>query len=84
MHTKCGRSEEKVSHMKHITIRGKYGTRVIKAKRGKSTRIQYKGKFQIQGAKGSLLKPQKCLSSNQTSANPISDVLFGAIHLLKL
>ena len=30
-----------------------------------------------------LLKPQKCLNSNQTSANPISDVLFGAMHLVK-
>ena len=49
MHTKCSRAEEKVLQMKHIIIGGKYGTGVNEAKRGKSTRIQYKGKFQIQG-----------------------------------
>jgi hypothetical protein len=73
--------------MKTIIIGKKQWTRDIKAKRRKSRKIQYRGKFQTQGQRAKVAvsqKPQKCLISNQTLANTIMCPIWGNVPVKAL
>lgn len=60
------------------------GPGLTRPKEGNQQGFSIRVNFKYRGAGGSLLKPQKCLNSNQTSVNPISYVLFGAMHVKAL
>lgn len=49
----------------------------LKPKERKINKESLQGQISNTGAKGSLLKAQKCLSSNQASANPTMSPIWG-------